>query len=79
MTPIEFNGSNVIIAKDQPEYQPLPALATDKITISCWKLTWRERVKAFLSGRLWLSQMNFGDPLQPQLPSLNCPFTLKNE
>lgn len=77
MMPIEFDGSNTVIAKDQPEYQPLPALVTDDITISCWKLTWLERIKAVIFGKLWLSQMNFGSPLQPQLPSLNRPFNFK--
>lgn len=26
MRPIEFKGQNIIFAKDQPEYLPLPAL-----------------------------------------------------
>jgi hypothetical protein len=26
MRPVEFEGFNVTFAKDQPEYQPLPAL-----------------------------------------------------
>ena len=76
MQPVEFKGSNVVIAKDQPEYLPLPALVIDDRTISCWHLTWWERLKVLASGRLWLSQLNFGRPLQPQLPTLERPFTI---
>jgi hypothetical protein len=28
MKPIEFKEKNVVFAKDQPQYQPLPALKT---------------------------------------------------
>ena len=48
MTPKQFKEANVTFAKDQPEYQPLPALKLDTPTgevISCWKLTARERFK----------------------------------
>lgn len=74
MTPIAFEGSNVVIAKDQPEYLPLPAYVDNSETITCWKLTWKERFKIFFTGILWFRQMNYGDPLQPQLPTLNYPF-----
>ena len=29
MKPVEFKHQNVVFAKDQPEYQPLPALRID--------------------------------------------------
>lgn len=74
MKPIYFKERNVVYAKDQSEYQPLPAFKDEQQTISCWQLTWKERFKLFLSGRIWLKQLNFGKPLQPQLPSTDNPF-----
>lgn len=71
MTPITFEGSNTVFAKDQPPYRPLPAhrSATGRVT-SCWALNWRERVALLLTGRLWLAQLTFGQPLQPLLPTV---------
>lgn len=63
------------MGENQPEYVPLPAYRDDEITISCWKLTLKERITLLFTGELWLSQMNFRKPLQPQLPSVVNPFT----
>jgi len=74
MTPIEFPQQNKVLAKDQPEYVPLPVFMDAAETVSCWKLTIIERLKLLLTGKLWLRQMNFGEPLQPQLPTVDYPF-----
>lgn len=76
MKPIEFPEQNCVYAKDQPEYLPLPVHKTrDGMVISCWALTWRERFKMLLTGRMWWSVLTFNHPLQPQLPSVDRPFT----
>ena len=74
MKPISFPEQTVVLAKDQPQYLPLPAYMNERETVSLWKLSWRERVHIFFTGRLWLRQMNFQRPLQPQRPTLECPF-----
>ncbi len=74
MKPIEFPEQTQIWAENQPPYLPLPAYTNDAETISCWALTWRERLKMVFTGRLWLRQMNFGEALQPQAPTADCPF-----
>lgn len=74
MKPIEFPEQTMVWAKDQPPYQPLPAYVNETETISCWRLTWRERLRVLVGGRLWLRQMNFGSALQPQCPSIESPF-----
>ncbi len=77
MTPVEFPEQNVVFAKDQPEYLPLPAYVTDdsaRTVISCWRFTWRERLKVFFGAPLWIRSMTFGGPLQPLLPEVNRPF-----
>lgn len=72
MKPISFKEQNGVYAKDQPEYLPLPVHKTEEgLVISCWKLTWKERMLVFLTGRLWWGVLTFNEPLQPQ-----CPFTL---
>lgn len=74
MRPIEFAGHNLVFAKDQPEYQPLPAhRAPDGTVITCWQLSWRERLRVLVTGRIYFSQLTFGQPLQPQLPSVSVP------
>lgn len=74
MKPIEFPQANMVWAKDQKPYLPLPAHQNEVETISKWKLTWWERIKVVFTGRLWLRQLNFGMPLQPQQPSVHTPF-----
>jgi hypothetical protein len=68
--PSHPEAPEVIYAKDQHEYLPLPAVRDCAGTvITRWKLTWRERFDILFSGSIWLEQLTFGHPLQPQLPS----------
>ena len=79
MTPIEFDGFNTTFAKDQPQYLPLPAHVSNydgKVT-TCWRLTIGERLKLLLTGRMWLQQLAFGHPLQPQRPSADRPMLME--
>jgi hypothetical protein len=70
MTPIEFDGHTHVLAKDQPQYMPLPAHVsfgdTGRLTC-CWQLTWRERWNLIWSGVIWHQILTFHSPLQPQL------------
>lgn len=76
MSPCAFDGSNIVFAKDQPEYLPLPAHLSDGgIVTSCWKLTWKERLKVLIWGKLYLQVLTFNKPLQPQLPLVDNPVT----
>lgn len=69
MKPIKFKESNVTYGEGQKEYLPLPAhldAGVKGYVITCWKLSIIERIRLFITGRLWLSQMSFQQPLQPQ-------------
>lgn len=69
MKPIEFPGHNVVFAKDQPEYQPLPALRMpDGEVITCWEISDEELEEIVKTKRIYLSQLTFNQPLQPILP-----------
>lgn len=71
MTPIEFPEQNVVFAKDQPEYNPLPALKQEDGTIiSCWQFTDEEIEKLKETRCLYLAVATFGHPLQPVLLSV---------
>lgn len=81
MTPIEFPQQNIVFAKDQAQYLPLPAhkAAADKYdpracVTTCWRLSWRERLTVLLTGKLWLQQLTFSNPLQPIKPNARCPL-----
>jgi hypothetical protein len=68
MKPIEFPEQNIVFGKDQPEYQPLPAFKSDGPigeVISCWELSFRERLRILFTGKLWVSLCAFGRPLTP--------------
>jgi hypothetical protein len=66
MKPISFKGQNCIYAKDQPEYLPLPAFKEpDGKIISCWKMSFKERIRVLFSGVIWHSCLTFNKPLQP--------------
>ena len=73
MIPIEFHESNLVIAKDQPQYRPLPAHYYEGVVTTCWQLTWRERFKALFYGLFWLQVMTFGKSIQPLMPSFTKP------
>jgi len=69
MKPVEFKEQNVIYAKDQPEYLPLPARRCDDTdgvpVISCWKLNFFERIRILFVGKIWMMLLSFGRPLTP--------------
>ncbi len=56
----------VVFAKDQPEYIPLPAakLADGTVTTR-WRVSFRERLRILFGGNLWVTQLTFNRPLQP--------------
>lgn len=67
MKAISFPEQTLIIAKDQPEYQPIPAHVDyqESIVTFCWKLTLLERLKLLFAGKLWHQVMTFHKELQP--------------
>lgn len=74
MKPVKFKHQNVEFAKDQDEYNTLPALRIDSPqgeVISCWKVSFKERIKVLFFGRVWLSLMSFNKPLTPSYMSVN--------
>lgn len=74
MRPIEFKEQNVVFAKDQPQYIPLPAFKNQSEqgeVVFCWQLSLKERLKILFTGRLWVSMLTFNKPLTPSKFSVN--------
>lgn len=74
---VEFPEQTVVIAKDQPEYEPLPAHVypndrAGRITC-CWELTDEELADLLRTKRIWHTVMTFGQSLQPQLLQVEKP------
>lgn len=68
MEPIKFKEANHILAKDQPQYKPLPVFISEQPSgevVSCWRLSWKERLGILFTGKLWAASMTFHKPLQP--------------
>lgn len=74
MKPIPFPEQTMVLADKQEAFRTLPAFQDEEETISLWRLSWRERLKALITGRVWLRQRNCGEPLQPQLLTMDYPF-----
>jgi hypothetical protein len=77
MRPIEFEGQTTVFAKNQPEYNPLPAHVQSGIVTCCWRLNWFERLQVLFRGRIWHRVMTFNQPLQPQLLGTERPKELQ--
>jgi hypothetical protein len=69
MTPIEFKEQNVVFAKDQPPYLPLPAMvdvnSDQGEVVTCWGLSLSERLRVLFKGNIWMTMMTFHKPVTP--------------
>jgi len=75
MKPVEFKEQNVVFAKDQPEYLPLPAYKSQEgQVISCWQLDEADKQLIAQTGVIYISVHTFNNPLQPIRPSVDSPF-----
>ena len=65
---------SVVYAKDQPEYIPLPASRTpDGEVVTCWKLSWKDRLRILLGLNFYVTLLTFNIPLTPLRVSIGKP------
>lgn len=72
MKPVKFKEANTTFAENQPEYTPLPALkfdGEDGQVVSCWRLSFKERMRVLFTGRVWVSLLTFNKSLTPSFLS----------
>lgn len=77
MEAVKFDGSNVVLGEGQPHVLPLPAHRGEDpegTITTCYELTPEERAAVAANGKIWLQQWTFGQPLQPQRPSVYNPI-----
>jgi len=67
MKSVEFKEVNVRIAEDQPEYETLPAFHNkDEGSITfCFELDPDELEQVGKTGRIFIKQLTFNNPMQP--------------
>lgn len=62
----ELVDKEIVYAKDQSEYKPLPVLKNKQgIVLSRWRLTDKEREAVVNGADIFLSVWTFNQPLQP--------------
>jgi hypothetical protein len=74
MKPIKFPEVNITYAENQPEYNPLPGFKADTSNgefVFCMKLSFKERIKLLITGKLWCTLLTFNKPLTPSFFSVN--------
>jgi len=65
MKPIDFKYSNKTLQPSGAEYSddvtdvvPLHIWTNNEQCVSCWHMSWRERLSALLFGRVWLTMLS---------------------
>jgi hypothetical protein len=80
MKPIEFLGQTKVLRRPpnmtDEECGSLAILNLDGTCISCWKMSWRERFKAFLTGKIWLG-VHSGITQPPVYCAVDKPFKIQ--
>lgn len=79
MQPVEFPQQTDVLAKNQPQYTPLPVHVgsqDDSFPMTaCFELSEEEKAEIAATGKLWYTQITFGHPFQPVHLSTQNPFT----
>lgn len=62
MLPVKFPEANRELLKpadmSDEECSPLWVYTDSRSCVSCWRLTWKERIKALLFGKIWLGVLS---------------------
>jgi hypothetical protein len=78
MKPVKFPEVNCELAKDQPEYEPLPvfynAESPAKEMTACFQLSDEEVAEIVRTRKIWHTQLTLGNPFQPIYLSTQSPF-----
>ena len=79
MKPTTFPEVNCVFGKNQPQYVSLPTFRNleDGECTFCWKLSFKEKMKLLFTGKIWHIVLTFNQSLQPQLLTVDKPFTYK--
>ena len=78
---VQIRGTHteVVLAKNQKQYLPLPVVRHGDFVTSRWEFTLVERLKVLFRGHIFISMMNFEQPPMPLKPSVEEPEWLLPE
>ena len=63
MRPVKFAEENKVFkGPEGGDIIPLPVYQDTKEIMSCWKMSWKERLSAIIFGKVWLSVMGQAQP-----------------
>jgi hypothetical protein len=77
MTPTQFPqaNTNFTAPESMPDCGDLPTFRGSGQIISCWKMSWKERLKALITGKVWLGVAGSAQP--PVWLATQSPFPKK--
>jgi len=77
--PVKFPEAEATYGRRNAPFVPVHVFVDDEEVISCWQLSWWERIVIVWTGRLWLRQYTKGDKMHPQYPQVELPFVRGKE
>lgn len=82
MKPIEFEGQTKVLTAPagmtEEQCGRLAILNLDNTCISCWQMSWRERIKALFTGKVWLVVLS-GLTQPPVYVAIDRPFKIQKQ
>lgn len=82
MLPIDFSQSNKMLTKPgsmtDAECQPMRVYTDGHICISLWKANWLERIKFFVTGKVWI-WVHSGQTQPPIAADMKYPFVKRGK
>ncbi len=78
MTAVNFPEATQMLAEDQPQYETLPIHVSntpERECTACFQLSDTELAEIARTGKLWLTQLTFGNAYAPIRMSVLNPFT----
>ena len=77
MIPIEFDEQNGVLTKPDgmtdEQCRSLPCFRNGERVISCWQMSWKERLVALVTGKVWVSVWS-GHSSPPIVLMIDTPF-----
>jgi len=71
---VEFAEQNATFRGDGKTIGDMPCYTDEVMTISCWELSEEDLANIVKTGKIFVAQMNYNEPLQPQAIWFENPF-----
>jgi hypothetical protein len=71
---VEFPEQNAVFTGNGKNIVDLPCFMDGQMTIACWEPSKEDLANLVKTGKIYVGQMNYGEPLQPQALWFESPF-----